>query len=58
MKFLKSHKNKILLVDIKYFVFLFFFIYLVVGLLIYKDYGISTDSRFRELLIITGIFGF
>ncbi len=48
MKFLKSHKNKFLSVDIKYFVFLFFSIYLVIGLSIYKDYGISTDEPFQR----------
>ena len=48
MKFLKNHKNKFFFINYKYFVFLLFFIYLLTGLHIYKDYGISIDEPFQR----------
>ena len=48
MKFLKNHKNKFFFIDHNYLVFLLFFIYFVIGLYIYKDYGISIDEPFQR----------
>ena len=33
---------------LKYFVIIFFFIYFVFGLLVYKDFGITTDEEFQR----------